>query len=579
VVFKVPNLSRVHLLALAAATVFLAFIPSARALTPADINNAAHQSDRIQREQLQRQQEDIDRAIETGRPQTTIGVAPPQVQKGHGTGCRLITRIELKDTVHMSEKEMEGLVSAYAGKCLGVDDIQNLLSAITAFYVKKGYVTTRVYLPAQDLTKGVLQIKVVEGRVSDIRIDKEARIQHLCNIFPDVEGEDLNLRDFEQGIDQLNRLLSNNATMDIEPGANPGESVVVIKNKPTKFWHASFTADDYGTRTTGRNQVGATASLDNLTTFNDFLSVTQRKTLPIGDGEKDSNSTTALWSIPYGYATFTAGITQSDYDSMLSTASGNPLHLEGDTRDIYATLERVVYRDQNGKATVNATLTNDVTNTFIADQKIGVSSRTLTWLQLGANYNTALWGGNANIGVGYARGLNLFHALNDPSDLPGVVPRAQFTKYTLSAGYSRPFAAVGEKWLASTQFSGQYAPTTLYGSQQFSIGGIYTVRGFFEEQLANDNGYFFRNDLTLLKSYTLWGRQVGFRPFGAFDFGSVGTNNSPGTTAGTLAGAALGFDLSSGPFDFNIYTGYPLIHPDSVTNERFNTFARLTVTF
>jgi hemolysin activation/secretion protein len=491
----------------------------------------------------------------------------------------MITRIELKDTVHMTKGEMEAMVAPYAGKCLGVDDIQSLLSAITTFYVKKGYVTTRVYLPAQDLTKGTLQIKVLEGKVSDIRLDNGTGIDHLCNIFPNDIGQDLNLRDYEQGIDQLNRLLSNNATMDIQPGTSPGESIVVIKNKPTKFWHMSFTADDYGTRSTGRDQAGVTASLDNLTTFNDFLSVTQRKSLPFGDGLKDSNATTALWSIPYGYATFTAGATQSDYDSTVPTASGNRLHLAGDTRDIYATLERVVFRDQYGKATVNATLTNDVTNTFIDDQKIGVSSRTLTWLQLGANYTTALWGGNANLGVGYYKGLNAFHALNDPGELPGIVPRAQFTKYTLSAGYSKPFAAVGQKWLASTQFSGQYAPTTLYGSQQFSVGGIYTVRGFFEEQLANDDGYFFRNDLTLLKQYTIWGHSVGFRPFGSFDFGSVGSNNSPGTPAGTLGGAALGFDLSSGPFDFNIYTGYPLIYPDRVTNERFNTFARLTLTF
>ncbi|HTK84372.1 MAG TPA: ShlB/FhaC/HecB family hemolysin secretion/activation protein [Patescibacteria group bacterium] len=572
-----PKLSRIHLLAFAAA--LLAFIPAAQALTPADLNNAAHQSDRIQREQLQRQQEDIDRAIETGRPQTTIEAPSPQVQHGKGSGCRLITRIELKDTVHMSKAEMESLVSSYAGRCLGVDDIQNLLSAITAFYVKKGFVTTRVYLPAQDLTKGTLQIKVVEGRVSDIRLDNGTGIDHLCNIFPNDIGEDLNLRDYEQGIDQLNRLLSNNTTMDIQPGANPGESIVIIKNKPTKFWHMSFTADDYGTRSTGRNQAGVTASFDNLTSLNDFLSVTQRKTVPFGDGLKDSNATTALWSIPYGYATFTTGVTWSAYDSTVPTASGNRLHLEGETRDVYATLERVVYRDQFGKATVNATLTNDVTDTFIDDQKIGVSSRTLTWLQLGANYNTVLWGGTANLGVGYYRGLNLFHALNDPDGLPGFVPRAQFTKYTLSAGYSRPFAAVGQKWLASTQFNGQYAPTTLYGSQQFSVGGIYTVRGFFEEQLANDHGYFLRNDLTLLKSYTIWGHPVGFRPFAAFDFGSVGSDNAAGTAAGTLGGAALGFDLSSGPLDFNIYTGYPLFYPDSVTNERFNTFARLTLTF
>ena len=262
----------------------------------------------------------------------------------------------------------------------------------------------------------------------------------------------------------------------------------------------------------------------------------------------------------------------------MNTVSGNKLHLSGDNRVIYGTIDHVLYRNQTDKASVNATLTNEKTDSFIDDQKISVSSRTLTYAQIGAAFNTLLWGGSANISAAVVRGLNLFNALNDPSGLPGPVPRAQFTKYTVSAGYSRPFTAEGQKLLFSTQFSGQYAPVTLYGSQQFSVGGIYTVRGFFQEALANDDGFYLRNDLTLLKSFNICGRTVGFHPFAAFDVGSVGSHN-PGTAAGTLAGAVLGFDLQSGPFDLNLYSGYPLIYPATIANERFNTFARLSVTF
>jgi hemolysin activation/secretion protein len=561
--------------------VVLAAAP-AMAQTQSQIDQAAQQSERIQREQMQRQQEDINRSLETNRPQTTIEVQPPRVPQGHGTGCRDIDHIRLVNAVHMSSKQAHTLMGLYvgtSGRCLGVDEIQKLLSDITRFYVDRGYATTRVYLPAQDLTKGMLLIQVVPGKVGTIEIDKGAGISNIQDVFPGVVGEDLNLRDIEQGIDQLNRLTSNNASIDLRPGAQPGESVVLIKNVPTKFWHANLTGDNYGTRSTGRDQLGATVSLDNLTGLNDFMSLTQRNTVPFGDSDKQSTSTSFLLSIPYGYTTFTAGLTASDYDSGLATAGGSRLHLSGDDRAVFATVDHVVYRDQNGKASIHATLTNDKTDSYIDDQKLSVSSRALTFLDLGASYNTALWGGFANIGFDYTRGLNLFDALNDPSGLPGAAPRAQFDKFGVTAGYSHPLTVAKQSLTFSTQFSGQYAPDTLYGSQQFSVGGMYTVRGFYEEELANDDGFYLRNDLTLNKTLgSLYGNPVGFRPFVAFDVGAVGSRTGD-TSHGALGGAAIGFDLAGGPVDFNLYTGYPLIYPKDVTNERFNTFARLSVTF
>ena len=46
-------------------------------------------------------------------------------------------------------------------------------------------------------------------------------------------------------------------------------------------------------------------------------------------------------------------------------------------------------------------------------------------------------------------------------------------------------------------FDGQYSWNTLYGTDQFSVGGEYTVRGFREGTISGDNGYYVRNDLRI----------------------------------------------------------------------------------
>lgn len=552
---------------------------TAQALTAGQIQQGQQENDRIQRQQQLQQQEDMQKSLKTGRPQTVITVPPPSVQKGHGEGCRFIKQITLLNPVHMSDKEKDKLLKPYVGKCLGVNDIEKLMSDVTAFYINKGYVTTRVYLPAQDLMKGTLKLQIVAGKVSEITTDeKKSQIAHMENLFPGVVDNDLNLRDFEQGIDQINRLLSNNATIDIKPGEEPGESIVAINNNEQTHWHFNTTLDNYGAATTGRDQVGATASFDNIAGFEDFTSLGVHKTIPFDSNMHQASSENVLISVPFGYTTYTAAYTESNYNSSI-VSGANVLHLNGTEDNASGTIDHVVYRDQKSKASVTASLTNDVTNTFIDQQLINVSSRTLTYATVGGNISTQIKGGTATASIGYTRGLRAFGALADQTGINSAVPHAQFDKYTLAAGYVKPFTVDHQSLFFSSQFSGQYAPYTLYGSQQFSIGGIYTVRGFVDEGLANDNGYYVRNDLTLNKSYTSKnGQTVSFRPFVAVDAGSVGSVHA-GTQAGTLVGAAVGTDVAFRAFDFNILAGHPLIVPSKVDSPGFNALSRLSITF
>ncbi|MBU0801117.1 MAG: ShlB/FhaC/HecB family hemolysin secretion/activation protein, partial [Alphaproteobacteria bacterium] len=368
-----------YIAALYIAVVLSVAVTPAMAQTQADINNAEQRSEQIMREQQLRQREDRERVMRSNRPPTQIEAPSVPTPSGQGEGCREISNITLSGVTRMSARKQEQIVAPYEGRCLGVAEIQALLSDITTFYIESGYATTRAYLPAQDLTTGQLRIDIVEGKVSAVEIapDSTGRV-NLYTAFPYLEGEVLSLRDIEQGLDQINRLSSNNATMDIVPGENVGESVIAVKNEPGKRWHAGVTGDNHGTRTTGRRQVGASLSVDNIFGLNDLFSLTERRTLGFNDKRKRTRSRSGMMSIPYGYVTVSGGYSWSDYNSTIVTAAGTSLGLSGDNRSVYGTVDYVALRTQDSKVTLSTTLTGKRARNYIGGTLLDVSSRNLT---------------------------------------------------------------------------------------------------------------------------------------------------------------------------------------------------------
>lgn len=550
-------------------------------LTPQDIDRANQQSERIQRERALQQQDEAERALRSRRPSAHIEAPTPVLPQGKGEGCLNIEKITILGASRMVPEKKDELSKKYAGKCVGVNQIQSLMGEITAFYIDKGYSTTRAYLPEQDLTKGTLTIQVIEGKVSKIKLkDGDKGSLYIPNAFIGVEGDILNLRDIEQGLDQINRLASNNATMDILPGETVGESTIVVNNTPTKRWHVNISGDNYGTRTTGRNQAGVTLGLDDLLGFNEFYNYSGKKTFPLNDRDTQSESNSLLFSMPFGYLTFTGGYSDSDYNSQLSTPSGLIVDLSGNSHSWYSTLDCLVYRDRDTKIKLSSTLTSKESNNYVEGARLAISSRTLTVFDLGLSASTPLAGGFLNLGTGYSRGLRMLGAQKDLQGLPSSAPRAQFDKLTASASYFYPFQFKEQEMSFSTSATAQYGLDTLFGSEQFSVGGIYSVRGFFEESLANDLGALVRNDLSLTKRVAgPDGQTMTFRPYVAIDAGAVGSNHASKTPSGALVGAAAGFSLAWRQVSFDVYAGHPLVAPDEVDNEGFNSFGRLSVNF
>lgn len=501
----------------------------------------------IENQQRDRLREDQERAMRALPPPggTNLDTVEPQVQVPDiGGACRDIREIELKgDTQYVSDDLRARITADYVGRCLAATDLEAILALLTKSFIERGYVTTRAYLPAQDLRSGKLDVSVIAGTIERYEIESDRKGAWAYGIFPGNPGELLNLRDLEQGIDQLNSLASNNARLALRPGTMPGQTIVAVQNDSTFPLHLFASLDNLGTAATGRNAASATLTFDSPLGLNEMFALTRRQSaFPFDSGHK-SDSTAVRAQMPFGYNTFSVDYSQSNYTNTLTLPSGQSLAATGKTGTWNFGADRVVFRDQASRVAVSARLTMQESKNWLGGAFLQVSSRNLTFLDVGVNAFTQALGGIFNGRLAMVQGLAMFGALHDPADLPGDLPHAQFNKFTLDLGYNRRFNFGGAAVTLSTQFSGQRANDTLYGSQQILIGGPSSVRGFLNHTLAGDTGYFVRNEVGLpwQLSFGATGTVAG-RFYAGFDFGNV-TNRAAGVPSGSLSGATLGASL------------------------------------
>jgi hemolysin activation/secretion protein len=230
--------------------------------------------------------------------------------------------------------------------------------------IARGFVTTRVLAAPQDLSTGTLTLSLVPGRIAAIRTTADSSSTLLgssallATAIPARPGDLLNLRDIEQGLENLKRAPTAEADIQIEPStapnAKPGDSDLVVKYVQAKKWRVTLSLDDSGTEATGRYQSGATLSLDNPFGLNDLFYVSANHSINnhvFGDRAYGTEGQTVHYSLPYGY--WLLGFTASNSQYHQSVAGLNQDYVyAGKSNNAEVKLSRLVYRDQSRKTTV-----------------------------------------------------------------------------------------------------------------------------------------------------------------------------------------------------------------------------------
>ncbi len=424
------------------------------------------------------------------------GKAPAPAKPGQPgeSRCFPIRQILINGAEHLFESERRQLLQPYQDHCLGTAQLNELLKTITGYYLDQGLITSRAYFPQQDLSAGQLKVLVVEGHLEKLQAAADSSLspRELAMSFPGHEGELLNLRDIEQMVDQLNRLPSNQAQMELIPGRAAGGSNVLVKNSPQKPWRASLSRSNDGQKGIGEQQWGGNLEWDSPLGLADQLMLHGGHDA-VSDHQRASSNAYANYSLPYGWWTFTYSYSQSDYRSR-AEANGFAFKQTGDSQNYQVHAERVIHRDALSKTSLSTGLSYLRTNNFIEDSKRSLSSNRISEAQFGLNHGRRLGNAFLNLDLDLQQGIGAFDAQGNHDPAPWE-PNARYRKYTATLSYLQPFSLWGESLSFNSLATGQHSEDVLFSSQRMILGGQGSVRGFKDQSLSGDSGGYWRNDL------------------------------------------------------------------------------------
>ncbi|MGD8219716.1 ShlB/FhaC/HecB family hemolysin secretion/activation protein [Pseudomonas thivervalensis] len=550
---------------------FLAMNIAVAAPTPGDTDLIRERQDRLLEEQRRRLEELKDLPGKEAKPAQPTAPAD--------TRCFPIKTIELKGADALSESERQRLLKPFLNQCLGVPQLNQLLKVITDYYLEKGLVTSRAYLPQQDLSSGHLQVLVVEGRLEGLKGAENSKLsdRELAMAFPGKTGELLNLREMEQMVDQLNRLPSNRAQMELTPGQNIGGSEVRVNNTAQKPWRAGLSRHNDGQKSTGEQQWGASLDWDSPLGLADQLALRGGHDA-VSDHQKTSRNGMLYYNLPFGWWNLSYTYSQSEYRA-LGQANGFNFKQSGDSQNHQVRLERVVHRDAVSKTSLNTGLLYLRTNNFIEDSKLAESSNRISEAQFGINHGRRVGNAFVNLDLGLQQGIGALDAQGDHEPDPGV-PDARYRKYTATLSYLQPFMLGGESFSFSSLMTGQRSEDVLFSPQRMSLGGLSSIRGYKDQTLSGDSGGYWRNDLRWSRPVTLeWLRPV-FAEYGTslgYDQGVISGNHYNGGEHGRMSSNSLELFARGEHLNASVTFAHSLERPDALTEREAPIYFRVDV--
>lgn len=288
-----------------------------------------NQIDATQQQRQQHIQQAQDKILQ---PQSDVRLDTTNKERltlsNHEMPCYPIHRISLIDystTPTSSESQFQWAFDKAAHDlnltlphCFGGEGLGILMKQIQNRIIEKGYVTTRVVIQEQDLRSGTLTLTVIAGKVGNTLVSDSGNVPrftrlHALTGLTFEKGDVLNVREIEQSLENLKRVPTAEANIEILPSETEvGVSDIKISYQQAFPFRVNLALDDSGSTSTGKYQASGTLSWDNLFSANDLFYTSFTHSLKSSDDEDGKRATknlTFYYSIPFGYWTLSASQT------------------------------------------------------------------------------------------------------------------------------------------------------------------------------------------------------------------------------------------------------------------------------
>lgn len=400
----------------------------------------------------------------------------------------------------VSADDVQAALQPFTGKNRDFSDVQRALEALEKIYSTRGYSAVQVILPEQEIDKGEVRFKVTEARIGRVVVERnkffdESNVRaSLPSLAP---GQAPNIDRVAQNLRLANESPARQETVLLRGGNEEGlvDAVVrVVDETPTKY---SITFDSTGSPQTGIYRVGF--GYQNANVFNrDHVFSAQYVTAPVS---KSNPNSVALYpssrvmivggsykipfyslgdslEITFGYSNVDTGLLQNLFSI---SGAGSILGLRYNLnmprwRDLEQRFSLAwdwrAYRNQITQVGTSGSLVPDIT--------VHPLSGTYTGTYRTAVSDTSFYGAVVNNLPGGDDGGSTAFFLTRPGARPG------YLLWRWGASHNRAFA---NDWQMRFTMNGQMTRDRLVSAEQFGLGGMDSIRGFGEREIANDRGH------------------------------------------------------------------------------------------
>ncbi|OVZ83497.1 hemolysin secretion protein ShlB [Yersinia kristensenii] len=485
-------------------------------------------------------------------------VAPAEKNLSDNLSCLAIKRVELINIdAFPNARNLLQRAKQVEGHCLDEKALSALREALQWQLAADGYITSYVAFTEDSYTDGILLLTLISGSLNGIKHHEDSDGYAQLNLaFPGNEGDLVNLRNLEQGLENLQRLPSVDATMDVVLNREDLSSQIVVKRQQSRFWRVSAFLDDAGHYTVGRYRAGATLFLDNPLSLSDLVYFSASREL---DNHHDKgNSNLALhYSVPFGYWLLSlTGSQGSYYQSLLLGNSAFKYRTRWRTLDMQ--IQRLLMRGYNYKTVGSSGALIRKSNRFFANTELEIQRLdTVDWY-LGLQHVYYSHWATIKGGVNYQQETPWFGARSSPGR-----EAAPATKLIhLTASLDIPFMLGEQRFHYQQAFSQQYTHSNLTVQDNFSIGGRNSVRGFSTgSALVGSQGWFLKNDLSWIN------QKLANQLYVGVDYGEVREAGEPFLLGSRLVGGVLGVRGNYHKFGYDFNIGLPLNKPSELKTD------------
>lgn len=472
--------------------------------------------------------------------------------------------IEVLDSTVFDDDDFAPIVSPVEGTFVTLEDLRQVADAITQLYLDDGYLTSRAILVDQVITDGMVQIQIVEGRISDIQITGVERLREDY-IRNRIElGTDVPLRT-DRLEDQLRLLRADpnieNIEASLRAGENLGESILVVRAIEENPLIGNLRADNFSPPSVGSERVGLSLGHGNLTGRGDSFIVGYDRTAQGGSQVVDFS-----YRIPVNPMNGSVQARATIDRNEVVQEPFDAFEIEGASERYELTYRQPIVRSPREEFALSVGFAYRDGEVLAFDQiplSLGANDQGVTRtsvFRFGQDYVKRDFQGAWALRSQFSIGAGILNATENDG-----IPDSRFFSWL---GQAQRVQRIGSDHLLIAQLDMQFTPDALLSSEQFVIGGGQSLRGFRQNVRAGDSGIRFSLEDRITIARNASGAST-FQVAPFFDMGAVWNDSDnvelPDQTF--LAGIGVGFLWEMIPeLDLRLDFTLPLVDLDDRGN-------------